>query len=188
MSVSIERFAIVLTLMLAGSLLPACKKSAEMTPPGDASSADVAQTPPDPLVELEQLEGRMRELGLTPARPGAAAGIGIDNQAPDQLEEEKVGEAGEKPEDLEANHRVDGEPQPEEIRTSPSPMAERDDLHAGVNRCTSVCELSEAICELEVRICSMATNHDGDPTYANACERAVDDCELSGDACDTCVE
>jgi hypothetical protein len=178
LSVSVERSACVLTLILAASLLPGCKKAADASRP-DAGAAEPGDTTAtaDPLAELEQLEGRMRELGLAPAQPD-------DSTAAERTPfEAKVGEE-ERPEDLEEGVR----PEPQ---TSPSPMPERDDHggdHDGVSRCTSVCELSEAICELEVRICSMAKNHDGDGTYTNACERAVDDCELSGDACDTCVE
>lgn len=173
MSVSIERSACVLTLILGASLLPGCKKAGDATSP-DARAAEPADTSAsaDPLAELERLEGRMRELGLPPAQPDESDGTDSTPL------EAKVGEEA-----------IEGGIQPEP-ETSPAPMAERDDQgdHGGVSRCTSVCELSEAICDLEVRICSMAKNHDGDRTYTNACERAVDDCELSGDACDTCVE
>lgn len=195
MSVSVERSAIVLTLLLGALAVSACKASSNKMAQPDAGSPDFAQAPPDPLAELDRLEGRMRELGLAPAPVGEA--VGVDHEAPadDRRDakpvEEKVGpgEGGElgtlddKKDLYEIDATVSPEPGP-----PPTAVSERDQPFGGASRCTSVCELSEAICELEVRICSMAKNHDGDPTYVNACERAVDDCELSGDACDTCVE
>lgn len=52
--------------------------------------------------------------------------------------------------------------------------------------CEDRCGLREAICELEGRICELSESHSGDTLYADACERAIDDCELATEACDTC--
>ena len=190
MNASADRVAIVLGLLLATSLIPGCK-AAESTQPAHAGS-QYADVPPDPLTELAQLEGRMLELGLSPAPARTEAGVGGGEQEgvpTDAVVEEKSGEAGEAARmDERDTQQIDGtvQPAPPEPHVAPVPTSEQDNL--GESRCVSVCELSEAICELEVRICTMAKNHGSDPTYDDACERAVDDCELSGDACDTCVE
>jgi hypothetical protein len=185
LSVSVERSVVVLALLLGVSLIPACKKQGEMTQPADADSSKYADASSDPLVELERLEGRMRELGVAPppAKMDEPVGVG---ETP--LEAKLGGEdEDERSEDLADGTTIEGTMIEDPPSPGPAPMAERDD-HQGESRCTSVCELSEAICELEVRICSMAKKHGDDSTYVNACERAVDDCELSGDACDTCSE
>jgi hypothetical protein len=188
LSASTERFAIV--LLLCASLLPACSKSSDRTNAADGGEAKFAEPPPDPLAELAQLEGRMRELGLEP--PPVRTEVPVDTQQ-GAVVEEKVGEASddtpvEKAEDRRDEERIEGTAvQPAPSEPPPIPMSERED-YRGESRCTSVCELSEAICELEVRICTMAKNHGSDATYVDACERAVEDCELSGNACDTCVE
>lgn len=162
--------------MIAVAFVPACKKqSSDMTAP-DAGSAESPSAPAsDPLAELDQLEGQMRALGLQPSEKPADAG-------------DAVGEASEY-EDAEEKAGVPAEPQPEPVPTGAAvERDQRSQPSALESRCTTVCALNEAICELEVQICSMAKNHGSDPIYSDACERAVDDCELSGDACDTCVE
>ncbi len=187
MNASAERSGFALALILISALVPACAKQAgtKATQPADRDQpASVTAAEPaaaDPLVELDQLEARMRSLGLATAR--------ADN---DFGGARKGEEEADKADDVDESRIVS------ERQTSPTAAIDRE--HSGVgeageagppeqaNRCTAVCELNGAICELEVRICSMAKNHGTDPIYADACERAVDDCELSGDACDTCTE
>jgi hypothetical protein len=53
-------------------------------------------------------------------------------------------------------------------------------------RCETVCEVATAICEIEARVCDMAERHTDDPRYANACERAADDCRVATQACQHC--
>ncbi|NVB38903.1 hypothetical protein G6O69_13760 [Pseudenhygromyxa sp. WMMC2535] len=70
---------------------------------------------------------------------------------------------------------------------APAPAAEDDvAMDAAADRCESVCGLAEGICELEVRICELGEAHPEDPAYADACERAIEDCELASDACERC--
>ncbi|MFV8752561.1 hypothetical protein ACNOYE_18595 [Nannocystaceae bacterium ST9] len=229
MSASVERSTIALALMIGGSLLPAaCMKRSDATSP-DAGAAEFAQPPvdSDPLAELDRLEQRMLQLGMTPApsrwlerertldedqtkRPTGgkagkveeagdiSGGLVEQPEQPDDKPHEDLEEERDAKLDWEANDQV-VDPPTQAPPSEPEPTSSavtRDAVLAptasglgeGESRCVSVCELSESICELEVRICSMANNHDGDPIYSDACERAVDDCELSGDACDTCVE
>jgi hypothetical protein len=66
-----------------------------------------------------------------------------------------------------------------QVETSPPPRDAND-------QCADLCSLSESICSLELRICSLAESHANDSIYADACERAIEDCEVAGDACDGC--
>ena len=52
--------------------------------------------------------------------------------------------------------------------------------------CKRACELTEAICALADNICEMQTRHPGDERYANACQRATQDCKLGKTTCDSC--
>jgi hypothetical protein len=138
----------------------------------------------DPLAELAALEQRMDALGLPVAKQTrtvgaeaageAAAGPAGGGDAMDDLaaadEAELAEEEAPAPEAAPAD--ADG-------AYRPSRRDERD-------RCEDLCGLSESICELEVRICELSESHAGEPVYADACERAIDDCEVAGDACDTC--
>lgn len=112
---------------------------------GASEEAGEASEASDPIAELEQLEGRMSELGLsrtvTPDDAPAPAGDG------------DVGEGGEA------------------------------EVTYG---CDDVCSLKNAMCELEDQICGLAAIHLDDPVYTDACERALDDCEISTKACDEC--
>ncbi len=188
--------ALVLALMLASVGLGGlgCRKQERSSMPASEEASAFAEPPPgDALAELDQLEQRMRGLGLTPASPrrdARDAGGSTEGHEAELDASAKVG--GDKSEDVDDEAGIPTAPI--EPQTLPRPIAERNKQPSpagageAVSRCESVCELSETICELEVRICSMSEHHRSDPLYADACERAVDDCELSGDACDTCVE
>jgi hypothetical protein len=186
LSALVDRSAIALSLILGVALVPACMKKAgdRATAPTSADAGEQAPTRArDPLAELDHLEGRMRELGVPPAKSPATETSEKQGVVDDALDEG----AHEAPEEEGAERAG---VQTTEVQPTPAPTAVRDEPSAteDENRCTTVCALNEQICELEVQICSMAKNHDSDPIYSDACERAVDDCELSGDACDTCVE
>jgi hypothetical protein len=56
----------------------------------------------------------------------------------------------------------------------------------GQGNCGRICELTESICELEGRICSLASEHEGETRYADACERAGRDCARGREACNAC--
>lgn len=196
MSATVEPHRVLATLAtlvlgsFAGLGMSGCAKKANSadTTPAYAEPAMAEMATSDPLAELASLEGRMRQLGLTPApsRRGAPE-PGADKAGGGELAEETQDETT-------ARERVGGQgqaagtsaPQPTTTSTDSDDMVDAGDCE-GESRCTSVCELSEAICDLEIRICTMANNHEGDPLYVDACERAVEDCELAGDACDTCT-
>jgi hypothetical protein len=145
---------------------PGCKKasSSDATAPdsreGDAASADAQSD--DPLAELDALEGQMRAFGL------ATASAGPDDAA--------GGEAA---------------PRDDASEAAPAPAGTAVDNGASVSeetgaRCGDLCDLSESICLLEVKICGLSEAHATDSIYADACERAVDDCHTAGQACDDC--
>jgi hypothetical protein len=189
----VDRLAQVGLVVVA---LAGCSKQSAPTSVAEAAGdAEPTSTrAEDPLTELARLEQRMRVLGLEPAAPRRdLAGEKSDEETPPREpdapdERERVGtNQGEIGQDGfeqggggQATSAAPTTPSP----TAPSTMAD----DAGESRCTTLCELSEAICQLEVQICSMAKDHEGDPIYVDACERAVDDCELSGDACNACSE
>ncbi|KIG14926.1 hypothetical protein DB30_06228 [Enhygromyxa salina] len=130
---------------------------------GDLAYAD------DPLAELDALEGRMRALGLATARSKGATASPGDAVAVDGDDDEATADVAAAPE--------------------AAPAAEHDHPTATEqtgSRCGDLCDLSESICMLEVRICSLSDSHGEDPIYADACERAVDDCHTAGQACDAC--
>lgn len=54
------------------------------------------------------------------------------------------------------------------------------------DRCTRVCELKAAVCSLEERVCGLAEEHEGEPRYAEVCERARTQCEMATEACSNC--
>ncbi len=178
-SCSRSRSLVALTL-LAASLL-ACKAAprASSAPERDYSSSPeqadgLGEDAPaeDPLAELERLEQQMRALDLPVARdsaPGAGEGAGG----------EAVGGAS-----------LDGEAEaaPAEEDFAPEPSAAtRAERKQDAQGCELVCDLSVAICDLEQQICSLSAAHGDDPTYANACRRAADDCEVAGYECDRCA-
>lgn len=101
-----------------------------------------------------------------------------DNYA-DVADEAPMIEAEAQPEPAEESRAAGRDTRGDKQQARLSKKAERD-------RCDAVCGLSEAICELEIRICEMSEEHEGEATYANACERAIDDCEVAGIACDHC--
>lgn len=66
-----------------------------------------------------------------------------------------------------------------------APSAERANEPAP-GKCSEVCELSVSICQLQDQICGMVPRHEGEPRYAEACERAKGDCEFATEACHAC--
>lgn len=176
---------------LAGAL-SGCKMADKSAAPMD-SNADVAQAQQDPLARLDQLEGEMRAFGLEPtSRDKKAEGGDFgEDQADRSVAPAADDEAGEadmvEPSETEA-------PMPDAVEAEPAAAAQpveeakaqerrRDEA---TQRCESLCSLNVAICELETSICSLAQDHGDDPTYADACERATDDCSISSQACDAC--
>lgn len=199
MSAMADRAALVGLVLIT---LGACTKQAAPTSSAEAA-ADAPSTRTrapveDPLGELARLEQRMRVLGLEPAAARRDR-QGEKTEAIETPTRESVG-AGETgaTERGATNEGVIGQDgfeqggggQATSVATepSPAPQATMGGDCEGESRCTTLCELSEAICQLEVQICSMAKDHEGDPIYVDACERAVEDCELSGDACNECSE
>jgi hypothetical protein len=186
MSVRVDVIQMSLALALCVSM-SGCKKQGESASPGmdKAGEAQAPHDSADPIAELAALEGRMRALGLP---------VAADVAADKEQAATKEGEGGEAEDNgmsdavsAGASAGGDGQPAPAEVTPAPTTQVEesepgRDDR----NYCGDLCSLSESICTLEVRICSLAESHGNDATYADACERAVDDCEVAGQACDGC--
>lgn len=196
MHVPSEVRRVCVVLALAGLLpLSGCsKKAGADTSAPSVDQGAYADDGGDELAQLEAYEAQLRGLGVEPARarsqskagaPASDAGVTAKDKAKDR-DVSGEGEEDEMPEaavDL-AEAPAPSAAEPEDASTgSTSPDAEFAESH---DRCASLCMLSEAICELEVRICEMSEDHAGDASYADACERAIDDCGVSGDACNTC--
>lgn len=54
------------------------------------------------------------------------------------------------------------------------------------DRCSDICELATAVCGLRDRICDLASAHEDEDEYADACARAERDCWRASEACDAC--
>jgi hypothetical protein len=163
---------LALALVLLASV-PGCKKKEASSAP-NMDAAGEARAPgdsADPLAELAALEQRMRAHGLPIAsdekpQPGEAEATEMDAAMSDEGRSEE-----------------NSPPTAAQVQPEP-PTPGRDG--SPIDVCTDLCSLSESICALEVRICSLAEEHANDATYADACERAVEDCEVAGQACDGC--
>lgn len=177
-AVGLLRVSLALALCVPMS---GCKKQGESTSPSAEDRAAEAQAPDDsadPVAELAALEGRMRAFGLP---------VAADKGKGDSVEGEDDGMGG----NAAAGAASDHSPAPAEEAPAPSAQIDasepgRDEEQVQKNYCGDLCSLSESICMLEVRICSLAESHTNDSTYADACERAVEDCEVAGQACDGC--
>lgn len=160
-----------LALALCVSMSGCNKKQAESVSPG-ADQGGEARAPADsadPVAELATLEGRMRAFGLPVA---ADKGEGEDDGMSEAV---SAGAGG------------DSEPAPAEEAPAPTGQVDKSEpARDEKNYCGDLCSLSESICTLELRICSLAESHANDSIYADACERAVEDCEVAGQACDGC--
>lgn len=178
MSVRVDVVGMSLVLALCVSM-PGCKKQSESASPGadEAGESKAPQDSMDPLAELAALEGRMQALGL-PVAARQEKGANIQSEGEGEHDAISTGAAG------------DGQPAPAEEAPAPAPTANQVDTTEPARDsrqyCGDLCSLSESICTLEVRICSLAESHANDSVYADACERAVEDCEVAGQACDGC--
>ncbi|MFO7564244.1 MAG: hypothetical protein R6X02_16475 [Enhygromyxa sp.] len=157
-----------LALLLAVVCLPAlgCKQAPSKAPSPDQTS--MPRDDGDLLVELDRLEQEMQRLGLRELGGDAGpsgAGVGAAWDGDDEYGAEQ-------------------EEQPPAPSEAAAERAPRD--RSAVRHCSDVCDLSEAICDLEVQICALAESHRDDPTYADACRRAGEDCELANQACNGC--
>lgn len=136
----------------------------------------------DPLAELASLEQQMLQLGLpvassaprtvAPAGEGDAA-AGMDGDAT----------VGAQAESAELSEDEPPQPTPTEAAIQDAPSSKREQAQ----RCSDVCDLSEAICSLETQICSLSEGHGDDPTYSDACRRAGEDCDTADAECDRCA-
>lgn len=111
--------------------------------------------------------------GLAPSKPSAGDGLVDDSQR-----------SSEKSKDEDSD--MAGEPRPDEAKATHAPPDSKPRAQAE-EHCPLICSLSDGTCELAQEICSLAERHPGDDDYANACERATDDCELAKDACLECL-
>jgi hypothetical protein len=169
------------------SLAPGCKKGSSPSSPdagGDARRSD------DPLAELDALEQQMRGMGL--AVSSKRDSTTTLSEKAERAEETTLAEDDAAP-DFGADGDATVAPAPEAYageaeRVESEATADEPSEARGrrAQQCSNVCDLSVAICDLEVRICSLSESHRGEPTYADACRRAGDDCEVAGHECDRC--
>jgi hypothetical protein len=183
MSVRVEVVRLSLGLALCVSM-PGCKKQGESSSPSmDHAGEARAPHDSDPVAELAALEGRMRAYGLPVAadknkgRTGGGDHEGVEHEVGKHEDDGMT--------DAVPTGAGGSQPTAEEA-PAPGPADTYESARDDRNYCGDLCSLSESICTLEVRICSLAESHGNDATYADACERAVDDCEVAGRACDGC--
>jgi hypothetical protein len=177
-----ERLSVALLLALGLSLgwtVGCTQKSRDKTSSPTAQGGDSSAPAGDPLAQLDSLEREMLRLGMPvaaqrdavpPAETGEGA-AGLDGDAMLGGEAEALAEEQPAPTATEA---AEAEPPP-----GPERRNER-------QHCADVCDLSRAICELEAQICSLSDGHGDDPTYADACRRAGEDCDTADAHCDRC--
>lgn len=176
----VQQIGVSVGLALCVSMSGCMKKAASTSPGADAGGeAQAPHDPADPLAELASLEGRMRGFGLPVAADKAEGAADKDEEAEDR----GMGDG------TSAGAPGDSKPAAVAEEAAPAPTAQVEPTGPArdqVNYCGDLCSLSESICSLEVRICTLAESHANDSLYADACERAVEDCEVSGQACDSC--
>ena len=154
---------------------------------------------PQELAELAELEQRMRVLGLEPSegnQRGAEQPSKAANQASEGADVDREPLAGEAQAGPEEESVADSFQEEEAAAASaeqPAAATTTETVSSADTggdpveaRCANLCALNEAICELEIRICEMSESHAEDEVYTDACVRAIDDCEVSGEACDMC--
>ena len=190
---SMVAMGIAALAILAGS---GCAKMPAAEAPNDSgrTNAKFAQAPSDdPLAQLDELERQMRTLDLPVAasrlererlEESGTAGAGGDFSDSVSVDDDEARDQEGETEDLAAaNHDV--EPTTVAAEESPNtPVPAPGDGEGG--QCLMVCDLQDAICGLEEQICSLAAAHGEDPLYADACDRAQEDCETASGACQGC--
>jgi hypothetical protein len=175
-----SRAAVTLLIALALPML-GCKKDAAIATgtPGEMNrDADGA----DPLARLASLEQEMHRLGLPvatakEATPNLETG---EERGADRDGDATLGGEGEAP--VDQTFATEPQPAPSEVAADRPPQKREQAQY-----CSDVCDLSQAICDLEVQICSLSENHGDDPTYADACRRAGEDCDTADFQCDRCA-
>lgn len=176
-----SRGLIVVLLSLCASTLACTQKPKARDTQSPAAMGGESERSGDPLAELAALEQQMLQLELpiagsavrdvAPAGEGGAAQAGTDGDATIGAQAEAV--------------------ELEETASDPAPAEaaideRRASKHEQAQRCSDVCDLSEAICSLETHICSLSDSHGDDPTYVDACRRAGEDCDTADAECDRC--
>jgi hypothetical protein len=87
-----------------------------------------------------------------------------------------------------AADEITGGSRAEPAKSTPLGPAGDNRDQGAVGRCQQICDLSEISCGLGDQICELAERHPDDTDYAEACERANDDCDAAKEACDACTE
>jgi hypothetical protein len=177
--------AMALVLAIGSSMLSCTKHPTSATSPDAQVGPAADKAAADPLAELDSLERQMQQLGLPVAAqratvPAAEAGAGAGGEGAALDGEAQLGDAAVA---LEEEQPVPAPTEAAATERTESPPPEK---RAERQRCSEVCDLSQAICELEVQICSLSEGHGDDPTYGDACRRAGEDCDTADTACDRC--
>jgi hypothetical protein len=157
----------------AETLAPAKRPANEPPAPGAGSGGKASSK--EKLAKGKKSEAKKRDKAK---RKG-----GSKNQAYDRRADGSAG--ADEDEDMKKELDELGELEESKRGKDQVAQAQSESMSVG-ERCEAVCELAEAICALESRICELAEGNPDDEQYAEACERASEDCRVAGDACGAC--
>ena len=157
---SVKKILPCLLLLAVGWSCKASKSSHAVHVPGEDATID------DYEQMLEQSEGALAEIGIKASEPGASRASAADATGADMEAEA-------------------GAPTPEAASSDDGSTANAGSFNGD---CKTLCDLSSTTCELEARICVLATRHEGDARYENACTRAGNDCSLAEGVADNSCE
>lgn len=185
-----QRLALGLCLLAWG-----CKRANTEDALAPASPQDLPQL----LQELERNRAELTAMGVSAPPPTKVA---FAQPAADERAPAEAGPATPSPADpAPAEAVMESEPAPEAdsddaeldaparvVQTESRRRARRSrvDRQRSSSRCERLEALADVACTLERRICDLATEHEGEPRYEEACERAMAQCSAATEAVDEC--
>jgi hypothetical protein len=158
--------------------------------------AGFAEPPPQRAIdeyeaELRRNERRLADLGVFVTESGAPVAGQSDVARAAAEEVAPAGEAAPAEQDVEAEAGVDAA-MAERKAAPAAPRAEARRRRwkapgAHRDRCEQLCDLAQSTCELADRVCGLAADHQSEPRYQRACNRATGQCEAASDGCSRCA-
>ena len=163
------------------------------------AASEEAEAPLRDLADIERElaanQARLRALGVL---PGDGEGTTKPTEPPP--ESKPKGDRPAKPSAQPSKPGKKGKPKksPDTTGSAGAAPSMRDEAKAtgplpntgtdAIDRCESICALSQGTCELRVAICELADRHDEEDDYRSACDRAGEDCDVAEEACRACAE
>jgi len=125
--------------------------------------------------------------GPPPTEPAAAGGAGGSDAMSPKAEAEPPAHA-DPGEELEVLHALvdTAWAELEELDDEREKAAATEPNAAASSRCDRIRGLADEICTLSDRMCTLATEHPGQPRYAEACTRSGETCRRARQAAERC--